>query len=1535
MIKRSIRTLLATAALLLAAQGAVAYTLTAGTYYFDNTSTNWSKVYMRIGTTSWVNVYEMSKVNGNANIWSVTFSSNQDNYAAVQFASTDGYNYTSDCGGDCGIYNGNVIGSGYKTDYVTEDLSPSFPLFIATSTISNGYVVLNQQSTGTRGQSCPSGVSQSVSLGGTTITAGSTVGYFLPGATVTLSGSTSLTYGTANSYDKVHATLNYYLQGSSYSQLSASGNNSTTKTCSKSVTLPTATGEYNTSHYFKCVGVASATVTAKYHIVGLTGQSLNFGSVSTSSNKTLSEALTNVWDGDGTASVTATITGTNASDFTFANGTQSTTISVTSKSGSENITFTPSTTGERTATLTLTLSYNSTSKDYTYTLSGKGADGSIVPKIASDAVVLAGPSATMHGYLQSANCKSMTERGFYIKASSSFAKDNLACTTKVTDANTDEITTGSSWSATTGTLSANTTYYYRSYVTDDESDTEIVSDDIRTFHTGDACNYALGDTIYFTIDKSLGADDACALKYRGFDNAIAKIKSSTFSTSNNLNYNIVFLVAPAATNYTGGSTTSKTGGDATDLSTILFEDINSGSSPSKVLVIRSSVPTKRPVIQHPTLRSSRNIIFDNVKIVGSSVAGATSGKYDNAMDIDNDKTIWDELTDSDILTNANITIKNSYIWSEGFTCIHVASYDGITLENNDIEAHLESTSLNDGNVICWGSSVKFLQSKNIKFIRNNFRGSHATSFWVQGIKGLLMMNNVFWNSNDSFNSDYADNTCFVRLVTQFTANENQKIGIYYNTFYIDEYTTTTPRHVDYFRLGRYYKYNTQLISNLSQNQYSTIRFMYNNCYNYDNTVIGANVDGDNKWCLTDTEGNWCSSINYNNYWSRYDEARHSEESVFNIPSSTVCTSNTQYYVNVENLVCSNTSDPSLLVIKGGDLNLGTALASNITGLGETNYYNDRLHPSNENDAVRRTNGKWTLGAYQQTEGGAPLGDMVWWGDVSADWDDRANWRKPDGSRVTCVDNISTDVRMIIPAPHSTQYKIPDGGITRYPEMPSKFEGTRTKLTSEAVNAGHGYSIPTKFAGNIEIEYGGALKNVSSLKDDGGRRYTEATNYFTAGRDEWILVGTVIKPFDNESKSSVRLVQSGDYFLYHWPHVYMHKAYVGEKSGDTYPVNWQVPFADLDEKVDYNTVFAIQIPNQYGPNKLPAQWVGASGDETEKKTFTFNGWLLNDEIVPEYKISGPVLLCNTYPANIDVATAQTENSGSIKYYDYSTGVRNFVSYVSGTKEIKSGNGFLFVPNGSNDGWFRISNTMLTETSTIYKSAPSVNPYFIVNAYNASGAGGSTAAIVNDVLKSDAFNAETDLINTVIDNTPAQPEVYVMMYNRELDKVVVPDISQSIPLGLVCGRKMTVVFGKYEAEGIVKAVLVDTQEDKQYDITEGTASITLAKGTYTGRFYLNLSLDDETVTSIEETEGSNEPESVTNSVSISAYGSNVIITSTEGVVLQEAYITDMTGHTFVVKLNNDHLNKIHLNVASGVYVIKAIGDNASRTEKVIIK
>ena len=68
---------------------------------------------------------------------------------------------------------------------------------------------------------------------------------------------------------------------------------------------------------------------------------------------------------------------------------------------------------------------------------------------------------------------------------------------------------------------------------------------------------------------------------------------------------------------------------------------------------------------------------------------------------------------------------------------------------------------------------------------------------------------------------------------------------------------------------------------------------------------------------------------------------------------------------------------------------------------------------------------------------------------------------------------------------------------------------------------------------------------------------------------------------------------------------------------------------------------------------------------------------------------------------------------------------------------------------------------------------------------------------------------------------------------------------------------------------------------------------------------------------------------------ANGKQVVISSSDNVMLEQVYITDMSGRTTVKKLSDAHYNVLTLDGLQGVYVIKAVGDSASRTEKVIVK
>ena len=1521
---------------------AYAWQIEQGDVYFDNTVTKWSKVYIRFGTPTWCTVYEMSKVADNDNIYYINFQGTADGIEAIQFASIGGYNVTdpSQCFDNCGIYNGNAITDGQKTAFINADLSGSNRCIVATG--NTGYCAVSGP------QPMPGSVSYNLTtLGGSTVPKGGIVGYFTPSQKVTFTGSTFLSGYTPfpdGVKDNVHATFRYYLSGSTYSNISCAGSNTSTKSFSTQVTLPSAPGKYTMSTYYRCGGVDSETYTSYYHIVGLTGNDLNFGALKASATKSLTESLSGVWNGFAPTTVSAVISGDGASNFSFSDSesSQSTDIAITNKAGSADIYFTaPSDKGTYTATLTLTMNYQGGSVVKSYTLTGTTIPEEPTVMLGAEPVYLNGPKATLSGYLKLAACNNdLKEAGIVWGTSSNptISNNKIQCITGDTP-----IAVGTSWSGTTN-FTKNTTYYYRAYVIDTNTGVPYYSPD-GTFMCSSACVYPeANDTVYIQVDKNFEADDDCALKYRELQTAVTKIKSIGYlynSSSKILNKHIVVLVGYHKTPYVGTGTTLVTGGEATDLSTIIFEDINNTSTPEKVLVIRAANPAKQPIIQHPTIRNSKNITFENVNIHGSESAGSPSGKFDNAVDIDSGDTNWMGLT-TGAVANANINFKNCEIQSYGFTCLHAAAYDGITFENCDIKAKLDPSMLENANTNLWGSSVKFIRCKNIKFLRNNFRGSHATSVWLQGVIGFLAMNNVFWNDNNAYNANYKENGAFFRLVTQqegssATADLNQKIGIYYNTLYIaDNENVTADRHFDFFRLGS--NYESLQKANLGQNQATTIRFLYNNCYSYDtSSVVGCNQSGDNKWYLNDTESRWCESIHHNNYWSM-NEGR---TPYFVIPNESACSSNVYYNVNVYEQVCSTAaSDPATLVIKGGDLNLGQHITTDVSGLGGEALYNDRLNASNCADAVRKTNGKWTIGAYQQSEGGAPVDVIVWWGDVKGDgnnWDNRYNWRKLDGSRVTCVDNFASDLKVIIPAPESEVYKTPDGGIKNYPNLPDKFDGTRTKNTQETVNAGHGISNPSKFAGTIELEYGAAIKNVETLKDDEARRYAEANTSFTAERKEWILVGTVVRPFADGNKSSVRLVQSGDYFIAdHLPHVYMHEASFDQSEATA---SWLTPFTQLDEQVPYDRVFAIKIPDQYGPYKLSSSLYykfkdpSKVGDGSVAKIFNFNGWFLNDEVIPEYKITGNIIMSNTYPATLDVATTESENHGSVKYYDY--GTQSFKPYDSalGDKDIKPQGGFIFVPGDGNDGWFRITPAMITDRNTKYKSAENSKPYLELVASNPDGEDGtSSVLIVNDELKANEYVQGPDLIKTTIAGMPTKPEVYAVMYGKELDKLTVPTFESAIPLGLKLERAMTVEFTIPTMGGIEKAILEDREANKSYDLLKGEkGSIALAAGTYAGRFYLNLGTEKQDVPTEEDPV-------VDESSEISIYAQEdgiVVISAPLSENLKSAEITDLGGVTRSVPLKDAHYNRIKIDGVQGAYVVKAIGEAQSKTAKMIVK
>lgn len=545
--------------------------------------------------------------------------------------------------------------------------------------------------------------------------------------------------------------------------------------------------------------------------------------------------------------------------------------------------------------------------------------------------------------------------------------------------------------------------------------------------------------------------------------------------------------------------------------------------------------------------------------------------------------------------------------------------------------------------------------------------------------------------------------------------------------------------------------------------------------------------------------------------------------------------------------------------------------------------------------------------------------IIWTGeayDGSNEWDNRNNWYSEDGLLVTCLDELGNDLQVVIPDRETTDDT---------PVLPEFSDVSRPFNKMQTLDG-------DKFASNITIENGGALIGVENLKDGNNRYYDEAYSEIVAGRSEWILVGTVVRPFENGESGNARDVVSGDFYLNGLPHVYMHKADVSGNS-----ISWNDPFPDMSVSVPATSAFAVRVPDQYGSNKLKAESYyrfrdpSKTGDGVVPKTFSFKGLFYNESSLPVYSelVSGEsVLLNNTYPANILVG--EIESQGAFQIYDYS--LPGFKPAVS-TDEIKPQQGFLFTPGVSITS-LSVPASAFTPNSTKYKSATAEYDYGYVELKNVDGNSSGMILVKVDPLKDNDYviGPDAPMAFNDMEDYSHVPQIYITMYGENLSGVSVPDTDTEIPLGVVLKQNMNIKFSCPKFNGLESLVLIDRETGAEYNLAEGESlTLSLKEGTYEGRFYLNIKEFSENVV----TDVTGDTTDANEGISILSDGKALVISSTGNVSLEKAYITDMSGRTSEYRLSNKHYNKINSKMTAGVYLIKVVADNCSRTDKIIVR
>jgi hypothetical protein len=804
----------------------------------------------------------------------------------------------------------------------------------------------------------------------------------------------------------------------------------------------------------------------------------------------------------------------------------------------------------------------------------------------------------------------------------------------------------------------------------------------------------------------------------------------------------------------------------------------------------------------------------------------------------------------------------------------------------------------------------------------------------------------------------------VRVYNQWSGGgriQPTNLAFLYNTFYVADGVTDGSNKYDFLTSV------CPTLNNPGCVKSGSITFMYNNCYSYDEDLKQHDSNA-----LSNFEGT--KNICKNHFWSQYDLVKHSTKSVFDFADCTNAD-----LVNIKNYVCETSANgPASLIIKQSqdptDLGLKTATPVTVAEVkgwsGLSNITDEDLKADRYRNNIRM-GGAWTYGAYEATPERTVNNATIYWiGGDSNEWDNRNNWAyiNSDGKNqvLTCVDILPEDLKIVIPRRYSNSgYPVTSKGTYFYPVIPADFdaaarrEATKTETlksgipAEEQVSAGVGVDgfTPIRYAESIELEYGAAITGVENLAKDGEEvRYSEASVGFEAPRSQWILVGTVIRPWDEEL-SNYRDVKSGDYFVPNQlPHVYMHKAKLESQvvnDETNWVTSWDETFASKEEQVPVQSIFAIRIPDQYGPYKLSYANYTKYGFGTPEygpddaiKYSNFTGKFVNESSLPVYTgltPGKPALLNNSYPCCIDPDKIPA-SAGTVLCYNYTDNDWHAPnSFERKEVLINPQHGFVFTP-APGKYTFEVTKDMFVGADTRSRSAEIELPTLSLSLRNANTLVGASSVVLRvDELLGD----EESLANTpkVFATNAGTPELYIIANDKLYTTYDVKSSSEVIPLGVKLKQDMNIVFKKIYSKDLEKAILVDTYTDREYNLLERSYTTeTLVAGDIEGRFFLNLGVtentednedtsDDFISTEVEENDANK-------TINIFVDETKTIRVITNGVELKTIYVSDMSGRSMRYDVKGFAAN-LKLPVSQGVYTVSVIGDTANRTEKVILK
>lgn len=570
-------------------------------------------------------------------------------------------------------------------------------------------------------------------------------------------------------------------------------------------------------------------------------------------------------------------------------------------------------------------------------------------------------------------------------------------------------------------------------------------------------------------------------------------------------------------------------------------------------------------------------------------------------------------------------------------------------------------------------------------------------------------------------------------------------------------------------------------------------------------------------------------------------------------------------------------------------------------------------------------------------------EIIWTGAIDNDWNNRGNWIWKDNDVETTLcrfAKLSENLVAIIPAPDNSQYY--SGEVTNYPILPENL-GDNTDVV-----AGIGVlnAAQVQFTKKIIMEYGASIVGTENL---GENRYDEVeSELIIEDRDKWMLVGTVVRPydgtFDEHGNPNTRNVVSGDFFLNFMPHVYMNEidiTSIGEEAG---AISWQRPFTSLQTEVQPQTIFAIRVPDQYGNTKplqfkLPSVIYYRNGTAEQKALgtqpirYVFRGRFQHQSSLPEYDINGDyAVLNNTYPAGIN-ATGLAEGNGTIILYDYPS-----QSFRPATEEdiIQPKQGFIFARGNGAINKLEVPKGLIVAANARVKNIAAPKASVHLSVSNINNTLGSSVVVKYNSDKDNIFNPFVDAPKIFNDNNQNVPELYILQYGKKLSALDLPLQKATIPLAIRSNVEKTIRFNASKLIQYETVILEDRLSGLSYDLhQQSEIELVVFSGNNEGRFYLVLGdIEGAHDGTGGITTGIDCEKPFESMIDIFTEGNNLIVSTPQELTQKRIIITDMAGRV-IEYTPQPHYTVISLSLAKGTYLVKVITDNVSKDGKIVIR